>query len=231
MNTFKRIQETKQASRKNPVQTNWLDYIQDESLKTIVIPVGPRFQADLPEWIGPPNTGKEKEESKWLGTQLWPIKNDDTNEERMIGKGRPEFCHCGSPGSVECVRRHVGDERKKVESELGPAFREWRFDEMGEDVSNEWTPQEQRKFESIVKRNPPLSIGKSFLQAAMAAFPSHNRRSILSYYFNVHLPRRISKETRWSDHGEAAGTDDEEKSASSTNSRKTSCRKKRRFVY
>ncbi|XP_031121090.1 AT-rich interactive domain-containing protein 1-like [Ipomoea triloba] len=224
MNTLKRIQETKQASRKNPeVEAKWLDYIQDESLNPVAIPVGPRFQADLPDWIGPPNNDIEKE-SKWLGTQVWPIKNDpeETNEAR-IGKGRPEFCNCGSPGSVECVRRHVGEERKKLESELGPAFQEWRFDEMGEDVSDQWSLREQRKFESIVKRNNPLlSQGKSFLQAAMAAFPSHNKHSILNYYFNVYLPRRFSKETR-SDHREAAGTDDEE-----TNSR---CLKKRRFVY
>nr|GMD28097.1 AT-rich interactive domain-containing protein 2-like [Ipomoea batatas] len=198
MNTLKRIQETKHASRKNPeVQTKWLDYIEDESLNPVAIPV-------------------------------WPIKNDteETNEAR-IGKGRPEFCDCGSPGSVECVRRHVADERKKVESELGPAFQEWRFDEMGEDVSDQWSLREQRKFESIVKRNNPLlSQGKSFLQPAMAAFPAHNKHSILNYYFNVYLPRRFSKETR-SDR-EAAGTDDEETSTTSTNSR---CRKKRRFEY
>lgn len=221
-----------------PVTTKWFD----ESFKKAAVPVGPRFQAELPDWIGPPgkhilaNKEKESDGSKWLGTQVWPIKDEaappletdakETMEDVGIGKGRPNFCHCESSGSVDCVRRHVADEKIKLQSELGPAFREWRFDEMGEEVANKWTLQEQREFESIVKRNP-LSKGKSFLKAAMASLLSHNSHSILNYYFNVHLPRRIRKET--SSGFETAATDDEE-TWEATNDR-TSCRKKSRIIY
>ncbi|XP_019188344.1 PREDICTED: AT-rich interactive domain-containing protein 1-like [Ipomoea nil] len=221
----------------------WVDYIQDESEKKAVPILAGRFQAELPEWIGPPKKGDQETELKWLGTQIWPIKNessDTTTEEEeeeeddvgIIGKGRAEeLCDCESRGSVECVRRHVNDERIKLQSELGSAFWEWNFDGMGEEVSNQWTLEEQNKFESIVKMKPLLLSqgGKGFLKAAMAALPSHNTQSIISYYFNVYLPRRIAQETRRSDNKTANNTDDEDETKEATNS-KTSRRKKRRII-
>lgn len=216
-----KVKARKEASEE---PREWLDYIQDESDKKAIPILAGRFQADLPEWIGPPNSNNETE-LKWLGTQIWPKQTTTTEGDGVgiiIGKGKPaELCDCESPGSVECVRRHVSDERIKLQTELGSAFWEWKFEEMGEEVSNQWTLEEQHKFEEIVKMNP-LSQGKSFLKPAMAALPSHNRQSIVSYYLNVHLPRRIGEETRSDD--KEADTDDEE----ATNS-KTS-RKKRRII-
>jgi len=72
----------------------WCEFIYEDHQK-LVIPVGPRFQVDVPDWANSPNKGtpvvaadvalgaskkemvcKYKEEesdtSKWLGTPVWP---------------------------------------------------------------------------------------------------------------------------------------------------------------
>ncbi|XP_060188855.1 AT-rich interactive domain-containing protein 2-like [Lycium barbarum] len=192
-----------------------LDLIYDVRDK-LVIPVGPRFQADVPDWAGSQNEGKckykedESDTSKWLGTPVWPtdnnLENKEVNEE-LIGKGRTESCPCESPGSVECVKTHVKEERMKIKSELGTAFNAWNFDEMGGEVSNLWNAEEQEKFSSLVKMNR-ISKSKSFLKPALASFPCKNRKNIIDYYFNVHVPQRISSQTR-SD-CKVIDTDDEE---------------------
>uniref|UniRef100_M1CZN0 Uncharacterized protein n=1 Tax=Solanum tuberosum TaxID=4113 RepID=M1CZN0_SOLTU len=93
----------------------WCEFIYEDSLK-LVIPVGPRFQAVVPDWANSPNEGtpvvaadnalraskkemvcKYKEEEsdtpKWLGTPVWPradnLENKEDNEE-FVGKGRNE---------------------------------------------------------------------------------------------------------------------------------------------
>ncbi|WOG87416.1 hypothetical protein DCAR_0206640 [Daucus carota subsp. sativus] len=47
----------------------WLKHITDESSKA-VIPVGPRFQADVRDWNGQ-IPGNYQDESKWLGAKVW----------------------------------------------------------------------------------------------------------------------------------------------------------------
>ncbi|XP_059626522.1 AT-rich interactive domain-containing protein 2-like [Cornus florida] len=168
--------------------------IKDDHLR-LAIPVGPRFQADIPDWIGPPPQS-ESSTSSWLGTQVWPIKDRSAETKGdAIGKGRPDFCLCDSPGSVECVKRHVTDRRIQLQYELGPAFWKWKFDEMGEEVSKLWNMEEQKKFDSLVKMNP-ISKGKSFMKPALKSLQCHCRKSIVSYYFNSYVPKRISMKTR-----------------------------------
>ncbi|MCD9637888.1 hypothetical protein HAX54_021429 [Datura stramonium] len=210
----------------------WFNFIYEDRNK-LVIPVGPRFQADVPDWPNdgtpivaagmpsPPNIAsqaemvrKYKEDKsdtlKWLGTPVWPtddnLENKEGNEE-LIGKGRNKCCSCESPGSVECIKSHVKEERMKMKSELETTFDVWKFDEMGEEVSNLWNAKEQRKFSSLVKTNR-VSKSKSFLKPALASLPSKNRQSIINYYFNVHVPRRISSQTR--SNCKIIDTDDEE---------------------
>ncbi|KAK2967074.1 hypothetical protein RJ640_015294, partial [Escallonia rubra] len=77
---------------------------------------------------------------------------------------------------------------------------------MGEEVSNLWNLWEQKKFESLVKTNP-VSTGKSFLKPAFKCLPSQCRETIVNYYFNVYLPRRMSTLTRSG--CEIVDTDDE----------------------
>ncbi|CAN4098769.1 unnamed protein product [Withania somnifera] len=194
----------------------WTDFIYEDREK-LVIPVGPRFQVDVPDWADSQKEEmvrkyKEKEFDalKWLGTLVWPTDNNLENKEaneQLIGKGRKEHCSCEFPGSVECVKSHVKEERMKLASELETAFSAWKIDEMGEEVSNLWTTKEEKKFSSLVKTNR-ISKGKSFLKPAVSCLPSKTRQNIVNYYFNVHVPQRISSQTR--SNCEIIDTDDEE---------------------
>ena len=172
----------------------------------LAIPIGYRYQVDVPEWVGMPNEqhscGKDgaSEPSRWLGTKSWPIEGSSStatnNDADKMGKGRPDSCSCASPGSAQCVKLHIQEKRARLRQDLGPAFRDWSFHTMGEEaVSSSWTPREQRKFETLVKRHPP-SQDKSFLNPAIEAFPSKSRKDIVSYYWNVFVPSRISRLSR-----------------------------------
>lgn len=166
------------------------------------IPVGFFFQADVPDWTSPSN--KEDlvddtnglDDSKWLGTQIWPLEGDDRRlGEEMIGKGRSDSCACTSPGSVECIRFHVNNTRVQLKSNLGPAFSSLGFAEMGEEVSKSWTQEEQMRFDDLVRQNSS-SEGKSFWEPALKYFTSKRRQDIVSFYFNVFVLRWMSIRTR-----------------------------------
>ncbi|CAI9761857.1 unnamed protein product [Fraxinus pennsylvanica] len=168
-----------------------------------VVPVGPRFQADVPKWNGSVEKGvlnprmvkKIFQNSRWLGTQFWPIKDGPVETRgRMNGKGRPASCSCMTLGSVDCIRRHIPERKHLLQRELGPAFFGWKFDEMGEQVSKSWTLKEQQKFELLVMK--PLPNGKSFLKQASKYFPTKSKETIISYYFNVVILQRLSRQTR-----------------------------------
>lgn len=66
---------------------------------------------------------------------------------------------------------------------------------MGDDVSKVWNKEEQRKFDYVVKMNI-TSSDTSFVKVASQCFAHHSKRSIVSYYLNVYIPRRISAQTR-----------------------------------
>ncbi|GMH12244.1 hypothetical protein Nepgr_014085 [Nepenthes gracilis] len=183
-----------------PKSVDWLEYLNDGEPR-LVVPVGPRFQADVPEWKGPCNEefgrrgGANLDDSRWLGIRTWPIKGSCVGAEGgKIGKGRSDSCSCTSPGSSDCIKFHVAEERERLHSNLGPAFRSWKFDVMGEDVSKSWTMEQQKKFDSLVRMNP-VSQGSSFLDPAMTFFLSKTRKDVVNYYLNVYLPKRISMKT------------------------------------
>ncbi|KAH0750115.1 hypothetical protein KY290_029347 [Solanum tuberosum] len=228
------------------------------SEKKLVIPVGPRFQAVIPDWGNFPNKGtpvvaadvalrasipsmeemvckykkEESDTSKWLGTLVWPRPTDDNLEnkevnEALVGKGRNKHCSCRSPGSFECVKRHIKEESMKLKSELETAFNVWKFDEMGGEVSQLWNTKDQKKFRSLVKTC--LSKGKSFMKPALASFPSKNRRSIVNYYFNVHIPQRIRSNSitiNTDDEDEEEEEEEEEEVTAPRHSRKRNRAKK-----
>ncbi|XP_074303095.1 AT-rich interactive domain-containing protein 2-like [Silene latifolia] len=180
----------KRTSPKKKV--DWLEYLND-CLPALVIPIGSRFQVDIPECKGP---SYDSDTARRLGTIIWPRRyNNGPMEERKIGNGRPDSCTCSSPGSEQCVKLHISEARKKLQSELGSAWKTWKFDEIGEDAGKLWTSKDKLKFDKLVKTNP-LSEGKSFLKPAEEAFPYKTRKGIVSYYLNVYVPKRISMLTR-----------------------------------
>ncbi|KAF6153485.1 hypothetical protein GIB67_027352 [Kingdonia uniflora] len=166
------------------------------------IPVGPRFQADIPEWTGPPKTEHLFDDDdnldilKWLGTKVWPLEGRNLEASNVeIGKGRSLGCLCQIPGSTMCIKHHIKEGKARLQFQLGPAFFTWKFDEMGEIVSGSWTHHQQESFKVLVKQNVGLK-NTSFLKPAMRCFPCKSRENVVSYYFNVFVPQQISRQTR-----------------------------------
>ncbi|XP_059301618.1 AT-rich interactive domain-containing protein 1-like [Lycium ferocissimum] len=161
------------------------------------IPVGPQFQADIPEWKQ--EKCESESDSKWLGTRIWPL--DKQEQKRMlierdpIGKGRQDTCGCQYPTSYECINFHLSEKRKKVKLELGSAFYRWKFDSMGEEGALSWTNEEEKKFQDIATMNP-LSTDKSFWNEIFKLFPNRSRESLVSYHFNVFLLRQRGHQNR-----------------------------------
>ncbi|XP_071687514.1 AT-rich interactive domain-containing protein 1-like [Rutidosis leptorrhynchoides] len=186
---------------------DWFNYINDDNSK-LAIPIGPRFQADVPEWRGPPRALTETDSSKWVDTVIWSMKDSTLESVKGgIGKGRPDTCDCATPGSILCVKRHIDNKSADLRIYLGPAFQIWKFDQMGEAVAKSWKQQEQQRLTNIMIKNP-FSEGKDFITTALKCFPTKSKKEIISYYFNVYVPRRMSIQTRSG--CRAVDTDDEE---------------------
>lgn len=192
-----------------------LNFIGDH-LQRKAVPVGPRFQADVPEWDDTVERsiliGTYKSDSdnlKWLGSQVWRIEIGNTKSTgRKIGKGRRISCSCASRASADCIKRHVLDERLLLLRELGPVFSSWKFDEMGEQVSQSWSVKDQQTYESLMKKRPS-SNGKSFWKRVLKCFPTKSKKDFVNYYFNVYIPHRMSLH-RASPTIKQVDTDDEE---------------------
>ncbi|GAA0160255.1 hypothetical protein LIER_16849 [Lithospermum erythrorhizon] len=168
----------------------WVDrYSQEPAL------IGRDYQAEVLKW----GEGTDVSDLNFLGTQIFPLEANQQNkyliERERVGKGRHDTCGCPSPGSLECVRFHICEKRKRVKFELGPAFYQWNFDVMGEEVRLSWTREEGKKFQQIVKTNP-FSEGLCFWDELVKAFPSKNRTVLVSYYFNVFLIERRGYQNR-----------------------------------
>ncbi|KAI7726604.1 hypothetical protein M8C21_025178, partial [Ambrosia artemisiifolia] len=183
----------------NSTQMDRFTYINDDKAK-LVIPIGPRFQADVPEWSCPLRKNKgslnELDSSKWLGIVIWSIKDTTPEIEGcVIGKGRSESCGCMTPGSVFCVKRHISEETTHLQRILGPAFHEWKFDLMGEGVAKLWKQPDKQRLTHLIKNNP-FSKGQDFVKPALKCFPFNSKKDIVNFYFNVYVPERMSIQRR-----------------------------------
>ncbi|KAK7294644.1 hypothetical protein RJT34_17534 [Clitoria ternatea] len=184
--------------------------LEDNHIPRVVIPIGPRFQVEVPKWEGTTNIKHHNDDSKWLGVQLWPIADiSKQTNTKCIGEDGPHSCSCEFPGSVDCVKLHVSEARELLKLEIGTTFSSWMFDEMGEDVSKTWTLEEQQEFESLVKLNP-LSSDTNFWKLAKKYFPSKSMKCMVNYYHNVYIPRHLSMETRSSFGGVDSDDDQDE---------------------
>ncbi|OIW19823.1 hypothetical protein TanjilG_24536 [Lupinus angustifolius] len=141
------------------------------------VSIGPHHQAEVPEWTGVIS----ESDSKWLGTPVWPLPEHDSKpdtETNLIGRERKDKCSCKIPGSVQCHRFHIAENRLKLRLELGPLFYHWGFDSMGEEVSLQWTSVEERRFKDLLRSHAPIWNNTSIY------FPRKRRRDLVSYYFN-----------------------------------------------
>ncbi|MED6210113.1 hypothetical protein PIB30_061067 [Stylosanthes scabra] len=185
---------------------------EDEELDPprFVIPIGPRFQAEVPRWEGTTTQRQRNcDNMKWLGTQDWPIPEITQSNRMCVGKGRPDSCSCDDPGSIDCVEKHINESRERLELEIGKTFSRWEFDEMGKDASKSWTLEEQKEFESLARSNLQ-SDETNFWDLAREHFPNKSMKSLINYYYNVYIPRRMSMETRSSSNAVDSDNDQSE---------------------
>ncbi|XXG55601.1 hypothetical protein AAC387_Pa03g3229 [Persea americana] len=186
--------------------------------------IGPDHQADVPVWgpefaktssgnLGTPAQGKGGLgpglsvpssqfilSNKWeqlMGTCVIPMSEVDSSgcNGEKVGHGRDD-CSCPDEGSVRCVRQHVKEAREKLSAALGQErFVELGFCEMGEDVAQKWSQEEERVFNEVVFSNP-ASLGRNFWDNLSVVFPTRTKKELVSYYFNVFMLRRRAEQNR-----------------------------------
>ena len=161
--------------------------------------VGSNYQAVVPQWTGvPPENYGDPETLKWLGTNIWPPENENKITRTYhdpIGKGREYVCSCNVPRSVECVRFHIAERRLQLRRELGPAFYQWGFDRMGEEVALSWTDEEEASFKAVMQTYAP-SPARNLWNHLQSSFRWKPRKELVSYYFNCFLLRRRCYQNR-----------------------------------
>ncbi|CAM0883606.1 unnamed protein product [Alopecurus aequalis] len=196
------------------------------------IGVGEHFQAEIPEWTGPPSDAElscyrnDPNISKMQGSRTWPPKGEISQTDIVVaGQGRPESCSCPYPGSYFCRQHHINAARDQLRSEIGQAFKEWKFDSMGDQVSKKWSIDDQLKFNGLERLDPVLE-NKSFWAIASKHFASKPRRDLVRYYMNVFLMRRVLSQCRLSlleidsDEDEPEEEEDEDQSDGSSSSQR-----------
>ncbi|CAI8619458.1 unnamed protein product [Vicia faba] len=170
----------------------------DDDLHETLVSIGHRFQVEVPEWTGVAS----ESDSKWLGTQVWPVKDDDskaTTETDLAGRGRRGKCSCKVQGSVDCVRFHIAENRMKLKLELGYVFYQCGFDRTGEGVSLQWTAEEEKKFKDLMMLNIPSekkAFWNNFWKNTFKNFQMKTRKDMVNYYFNVYLIQQRSYQNR-----------------------------------
>ncbi|KAI5424233.1 AT-rich interactive domain-containing protein 1 isoform X1 [Lathyrus oleraceus] len=150
------------------------------------IPIGPRFQAEVPKWEASTNIKQYDNDDclKWLGTQLWPMPSLSRNNAKSLGKGRPDSSLGENLESVDCVKKHI-EVREFLKSKVNDTFSSWKFDNK-RDASKSWTTEEEKKFESLVKLNL-LSSDTKFWKLVMEYFPSKSIECMMNYYYNAYI--------------------------------------------
>uniref|UniRef100_A0A1J3C934 AT-rich interactive domain-containing protein 2 n=1 Tax=Noccaea caerulescens TaxID=107243 RepID=A0A1J3C934_NOCCA len=165
------------------------------------VPVGSNHQAYIPEYVKEEILDRsetrrnDQVERKLMGKCIIPMPESDVCD--VVGQGRKE-CLCLDKGSVRCVRLHVMEARERlIKTIIGyDRFRELGFCEMGEEVAELWTENEEDLFHKVVYSNP-FSMGRKFWKLLMATFPSRTMKELVSYYFNVFILQRRATQNRF----------------------------------
>ncbi|KAJ9567343.1 hypothetical protein OSB04_003309 [Centaurea solstitialis] len=171
------------------------------------VPVGPNYQADIPEWRGydaqyasqtsQTNTiSYYNDELKFMGSCVISMPEDPAiHGDDTVGKGRSD-CYCKNPGSVGCTQQHIKEGMEILKGSIGDEkLAELGFGNMGELVAQKWTEDDEQLFHEVVYSNP-VSLGRNFWHHLAEAFPSRTNQEIVSYYFNVFMLRRRAEQNR-----------------------------------
>lgn len=169
------------------------------------VPIGPDHQADVPVWdptlskkfsIGFTDDSTDYTRVSIVGSCVIPMPESEIPD--VVGKtiGSKLDCNCLDAGSVRCVQQHVKEAREELKETIGlEKFVDLGFLEMGEEVANRWTEEEEQMFHKVVYSNP-VSRGRNFWTYLALVFPSRSKAEIISYYFNVFMLRRRAAQNR-----------------------------------
>ncbi|CAN8305286.1 unnamed protein product [Cochlearia groenlandica] len=159
------------------------------------VPIGLDHQADIPECVKDQlGQASDYGEEQVLGKCVIPMPEDETKVEK-VGKGREE-CICFDKGSIRCVQQHIMEKREDLFETIGyERFMNMGLCEMGEEVANKLSEDEEDLFHEIVYSNP-VSLDRDFWKHLKSAFPSRTTKEIVSYYFNVFVLRRRAVQNR-----------------------------------
>ncbi|KAI8543240.1 hypothetical protein RHMOL_Rhmol08G0202100 [Rhododendron molle] len=187
-----------------------------------LVPIGPDYQADIPEWGAPGAKNASESSAGFELVTLFPLgleshlsENCDVqnklggicviampesqlfaNNDDEAGHGRTD-CKCEDSDSVRCVRKHIKEARENLWTALGQErFSELGFSDMGEVVAEKWNQEEELLFREVVFSNP-VSSGNNFWDHLSTVFPSRTKRDIVSYYFNVLVLQTRSVQNRY----------------------------------
>lgn len=150
-----------------------------------MVPVGPEYQADIPDW-NPQSLSNYSYEQLDGGVCITPIPDVESSvSTTFIGVENEGSCYCLDKGSIRCVRQHVKESRGKLIENIGmKIFEELGFCDMGEVVAERWREEEEKKFHDTVFSNK-ASLGKNYWHSLAISFPSRSNMELVSYYFNV----------------------------------------------
>ncbi|TKY73329.1 AT-rich interactive domain-containing protein 2 [Spatholobus suberectus] len=176
------------------------------------VSVGANHQADVPAWDFSGDTNRphasdavsdsdfivldRDETERLMGTCVipMPLMELSSNDDE-VGKGRTD-CSCEDQGSMRCVRQHIAKKRENLIKTFGPEkFTELGFTNMGEQVAEKWSAEDEQLFHEVVFNNP-ASLDKNFWNYLSIAFPSRTKKEIVSYYFNVFMLQRRAEQNR-----------------------------------
>lgn len=166
-----------------------------EGLPRKQVPIGADYQAILPVWD--PQVAVNDGDGKLMGdcVHLLPDLELSAQINDVSDHGRTG-CTCPDEGSIRCVQQHVKEAREASRVTLGDEkFKKLGFCDMGEDVSEKWSEEEERIFHEVVYTED-VSHGKNFWDNLSTVFPSRKKSEIVSYYFNVFVLRRRSVQNR-----------------------------------
>ncbi|XP_076890380.1 uncharacterized protein LOC143541434 [Bidens hawaiensis] len=159
------------------------------------IPIGPNHQADVPEFD--PEIAKEYHQHGEMellqGVCVIPTHNSIFDDSSDIQTD----CKCSDHGSIRCVQQHVKEARLKLKERYGEEkFVAFGMLDMGEEVANRWSEDEEERLYHAVVYSNPVSVGRMFWKQLSVAFPSRTKKELVSYYFNVFILRRRAVQNR-----------------------------------
>lgn len=179
------------------------------------VPIGPEHQADIPEWrprtsmivpgasefsadldCSSASTSESVPtgDNKWIRYCVVPMTSCSSLVD-WAGHNKID-CNCSDEGSMRCSRQHIIEARDSLKMSLGQdKFCELGLCEMGEDVAQRWTDEEEKLFQRFVFLNP-VSLGKNFWDHLPDAFPGKTNQELVSYYFNVFMLRKRAQQNR-----------------------------------